>query len=104
MPVSRHRWASAPPELSSKLVLHMHITSEGRIKRPSSFALIIFVSSYGGLKFLLAQKAAPAAVFGPALEQIQSKTPIPILLPSRLPSRIRERDIKLAFGEVRKDG
>jgi hypothetical protein len=46
----------------------------------------------------------PARVFTPALEQIQSKTRIPILLPSTLPSVIRERDIKLAWGEVRDDG
>ena len=66
--------------------------------------LIVFVSFYCGLNLLLAQTKTPAAVFRPALQQIQSKTPIPILLPSRLPSRIRERDIKLAYGEVREDG
>jgi hypothetical protein len=65
---------------------------------------MMIVSSYCGLNLLLGQKQGPAAVFGPALEQIQSRTRIPILLPSRLPSRIRERDIKLAYGEVRKDG
>jgi hypothetical protein len=74
------------------------------MKGPSVLALIMIVLSYCGLSFLLGQKREPAAVFRPALEQIQSKTRIPILLPSRLPSRIRERDIKLADGEVRKDG
>lgn len=46
----------------------------------------------------------PAPVFAPALEQIQSKTRIPILLPSKLPPGISESGIKLASGEVRKDG
>ena len=35
---------------------------------------------------------------------IQSQTRIPILLPSKLPSGISERDIKLASGKVREDG
>lgn len=74
------------------------------MKGQSALALMMIFSSYCGLSLLLGQKREPAAVFGPALEQIQSKTRIPILLPSRLPSRIRERDIKLAYGEVRKDG
>jgi hypothetical protein len=43
-------------------------------------------------------------VFRPALETIRSRTPIPILLPSRLPSGISENDIRLAAGKVRKDG
>jgi len=50
------------------------------------------------------QAKGPAPVFGPALEQIQSQTRIPILLPSKLPSAIPEKDIKVATGEVREDG
>jgi hypothetical protein len=52
----------------------------------------------------MGQAKGPARVFAPALEQIQSKTRIPILLPSKLPSAIPESGIKLASGEVRKDG
>ena len=46
----------------------------------------------------------PAQVFKPALAQIQGKTRIAILLPSKLPTRIRERDIKLAWGTVSETG
>lgn len=53
---------------------------------------------------LMAQAKGPAPVFRPALTQIQSQVRIPILLPSKLPSAIPERDIKLAWGEVRDDG
>jgi hypothetical protein len=70
----------------------------------SVLALVIVLPLCCGLNFLLAQRKEPAAVFRPALEQIRSKTRVPILLPSRLPSQIRERDIRLAYGEVRKDG
>jgi hypothetical protein len=52
----------------------------------------------------LGQTKGPARVFTHALEQIQSKTRIPILLPSKLPSAVPESGIKLASGEVRKDG
>jgi hypothetical protein len=52
----------------------------------------------------MAQAKGSAPVFAPALEQIESKTHIPILLPSKLPSGIPESGIKLASGEVRKDG
>lgn len=52
----------------------------------------------------LGQATEPARVFKPALDQIQSKTPILILLPSKLPSPIPESAIELASGEVRKDG
>ena len=52
----------------------------------------------------MGQAKSPARVFTPALEQIQSKTRIPILLPSKLPSAIPENGIELASGEVRKDG
>jgi hypothetical protein len=50
------------------------------------------------------QAKGPDRIFTPALEQIQSKTRIPILLPSKLPPGIPESRIKLASGEVRKDG
>jgi hypothetical protein len=52
----------------------------------------------------MGQAKGPTQVFRPALEQIQSQTRIPILLPSTLPSAIPERVIKLASGEVREDG
>jgi hypothetical protein len=50
------------------------------------------------------QGREPDAVFKPAIEEIRFQTRIPILLPTKLPSRIRERDIKLAVGEIRNDG
>src|SRR5687767_14557507 len=53
---------------------------------------------------VMAQAKGPAPVFRPALEQIQSQTRIPILLPSKLPSPIPERDIKMASGRVSEDG
>jgi hypothetical protein len=52
----------------------------------------------------MAQAKEPAPVFRAALEQIRSQTRIPILLPSKLPSAIPERDIKVAYGEVTEDG
>ena len=57
-----------------------------------------------GVSSGVGQAKGPARVFTPALEQIQSKTRIPILLPSKLPSAIPESSIKLAWGEVREDG
>jgi hypothetical protein len=56
------------------------------------------------LNSVMGQTEGPASVFRPALERIQSQTQIPILLPSKLPPAILERDIKLASGEVREDG
>src|SRR3954451_22016342 len=56
------------------------------------------------LNSVVGQAKGPAPVFKPALEEIQSQKRIPILLPSKLPSGISERDIKLASGEVREDG
>jgi hypothetical protein len=52
----------------------------------------------------MGQAKSPASVFRPALEQIQPKTRIPIVLPLRLPSAIPEKNIKVASGEVREDG
>ena len=43
-------------------------------------------------------------MFRSALEEVQHKTRISILLPSKLPPGIREGNIKLALGEVRDDG
>lgn len=57
-----------------------------------------------GVSAGVGQAKGPARVFKPALEQIQSKTHVPILLPSKLPSDIPENGIRLASGEVRKDG
>jgi hypothetical protein len=54
--------------------------------------------------FVMAQSKRPAPVFKPALATIQSRTRIPILLPSKLPDAISAREIKLASGEVREDG
>jgi hypothetical protein len=64
----------------------------------------LLVGSYAvfGLIPAVGQPKLPAAVFRPALDQIQTK--IPILLPSKLPSHIREGDIKLALGRTLEDG
>ena len=67
-------------------------------------ALVLLLFTDFGSNFAMGQGKGPAPIFRPALEQIQSQTRIPILLPSRLPSAIPESGIKLASGEVRKDG
>lgn len=67
-------------------------------------ALVLFLFTDFRLNSVMGQAKRPASVFNSALEQIQSQTRIPILLPSKLPPVIRESAIKLAFGEVRTDG
>jgi len=67
-----------------------------------AFSLLLFFDFRPN--FVMAQAKGPAPVFRPALEQIQSQTRIPILLPSKLPSAIPAKDIKLAYGEIRDDG
>ena len=51
-----------------------------------------------------AQGKEPAKVFKPAIDQIWGKTPIPILLPTKLPAAISEKDVKLALGDVSSNG
>ena len=46
----------------------------------------------------------PAQVFRPALAQVRGKTRVAILLPSKIPTGIREGDIKLASGRVSENG
>jgi hypothetical protein len=72
--------------------------------RVSGFALAVFLLTHLGSSSLMGQANTPALVFKPAIQEIQSETKIQILLPSRLPSSISEGAIKLARGEVRKDG
>src|SRR5579864_3864628 len=74
------------------------------VKRVSTFLLAGCFLVELGSNAAMGQTKGPARVFTPALQQIQSKTRIPILLPSTLPSAIPESGIKLASGEVRKDG
>ncbi len=66
--------------------------------------LVVFLFTDFGLNSVIGQARGPAPVFRPALEQIQSQTRIPILLPSMLPSAIPQKNIKLAVGEVRDGG
>ena len=73
-------------------------------KRAPVVAIVLLLFTDFRSIFVMGQAKGPAPVFRPALEQIQSQTPIPILLPSKLPSAIPERDIKVASGEVRGDG
>ena len=65
---------------------------------------LLFLLFIGFRPHLVAQAKGPAPVFRPALAEIQSKVRIPILLPSKLPSAIADKDIKLASGQVRDDG
>ena len=74
------------------------------MRRGPVFAVVLALFADFGLKSVIGQSKGPAPVFKPALEEIQSQTRIPILLPSKLPAGMSERDIKLASGEVRKDG
>lgn len=67
-------------------------------------ALLLFLCSNFLLNSVTGQVKGPAPVFRQALEHIRSQTRIPILLPSKLPPAIRERDIKLAWGEAREEG
>jgi hypothetical protein len=67
-------------------------------------ALVLLLFSDFRLNSVMGQAKGPALVFRPALEQIQAQTRIPILLPSKLPVVIREKDIKLAWGEMREGG
>jgi hypothetical protein len=71
---------------------------------PPVVALLLLLFTDFRSNFVMAQVKEPAPVFRPALEQIRSQTRIPILLPPNLPSATPERDIKLAYGEVREDG
>ncbi|PYS47588.1 MAG: hypothetical protein DMG13_27485 [Acidobacteria bacterium] len=50
------------------------------------------------------QAAVPARVFEPAIAEIRGQTKLRILLPSKLPAVIHERDIKLALGMVLENG
>jgi hypothetical protein len=68
------------------------------------FALVVLFFADFGFNSLMGRAKVPAAVFTPALKQIQPKTHIAILLPFKLPSPVREREIKLASGTVSPDG
>ena len=70
----------------------------------SVFALVLSSFTLFGLSSLMGQAKEPAQVFRPALNQIQPRTRIAILLPSQLPSTVHERDVKLAWGTVSEDG
>ena len=74
------------------------------VKGVSVFALVVSFFTDFGLNCLMGQAKEPAPVFRPALDQIRSQTQIAIRLPSKLPSDIREGDIKLAWGTVSEDG
>jgi len=50
------------------------------------------------------QAKEPSKVFSAAIREIRGKTSIPILLPSRLPDAISEKDIKLADGNASAEG
>ena len=52
----------------------------------------------------LVQTGKLAPIFQPAIADILPRTHLPILLPSQLPPALRPSDIRLASGELRKDG
>jgi hypothetical protein len=70
----------------------------------SALVLSLLIVAELAPNFATAQVGRPASVFRSPLQQIQSQTKIPILLPSKLPPIIIEKDIKLAMGEVKEDG
>jgi len=74
------------------------------IKRAPALAIVLLLFTHYQSESAMEQATGPAQVFRPALEQIQSQTRIPILLPTTLPSAIPEGSIKLTWGEVREDG
>jgi hypothetical protein len=74
------------------------------IKRAPALAIVLLLFTHYQSESAMGQATGPAQVFRPALEQIQSQTRIPILLPTTLPSAIPEGSIKLTWGEVREDG
>jgi hypothetical protein len=74
------------------------------VKGMSVGTIVLSSIAYFGLNSLMGQPKEPAPVFRPAIEQIQPQTRIAIRLPSKLPSPIREREIKLAWGTVSEDG
>jgi len=74
------------------------------VERASVFILACCFLPELGSNLAPGQVRKPARVFKPALDEIQSKVSIPILLPSKLPPAVPESGIKLARGEVRKDG
>ena len=47
---------------------------------------------------------APAAIFGPAIAEIQNSVRMPIMLPSELPAVLQDPEIKLARGLLTADG
>ena len=69
----------------------------------SAFLLLLVVLFAFSLGPVSAQGKEPAKVFKPAIDQIWGKTPIPILLPTKLPAAISEKDVKLALGDVTYD-
>jgi hypothetical protein len=84
----------------------MHLESVGprTIKAVPIVAVVVLLFTGFRPISAMGQATQPALVFKPALERIQAQVRIPILLPSRLPVVIREKDIKLAWGEMREDG
>jgi len=63
-----------------------------------------FLVALFALDTAVSQGNGPARVFKPAIDKLLGKTKVPILLPSKLPIIIRERDIKLAWGTVSESG
>ena len=84
--------------------VHREPTGPRLIKAVPLVALLLLLFTDFRLNSVMGQAKEPAPVFRPALERIQAQARIPILLPSKFPAVIREKDIKLAWGEMREGG
>lgn len=83
---------------------HRESAAHRVMKRAPEIVLVSLLVTDIGSKPAMGQAKRPASVFRPALEQIQPQVRIPILLPSKLPLGISEKNIKLAVGELSEDG
>lgn len=82
---------------------HLRVSLEVLIVRALS-ALVFIVVIVFAANPSVDRANKPAQVFKPAIDQVRGQTQIPILLPSKLPAGIRERDIKSACGTVSESG
>ena len=74
------------------------------IKAGSVLPVVLLLLAGFGLTSAMGQSNRPAPIFRHAVEQIQSETQIPILLPSKLPPAFPEKHLKLATVEMSTDG
>ena len=68
------------------------------MKVRSTFGAIVLIVDLAGLSVSAWQARDAARVFKVALDELHGRTPIPIMLPTKLPKAIPEANIKLAVG------